>query len=52
MDSDDGSNDGYGLTPRTEERYQKINQEFDLMMQRNQVVNRVSEQIFFQVRNI
>ena len=34
--------DSYVLTPRTEEKYQKINQEFDLMMQRNSLNSRVS----------
>ena len=37
------------LTPRTEEKYEKINAEFNLMMQRNQVNNRVSPQVHIDV---
>ncbi|XP_074650357.1 myocyte-specific enhancer factor 2A-like isoform X2 [Tubulanus polymorphus] len=32
-----GEQEQYVLTPRTEEKYNKINQEFDLMMQRSQL---------------
>lgn len=37
---DTETDQAYALTPRTEEKYQKINQEFDLMMQRNMLNNR------------
>lgn len=35
LESPDDSNDCYGLTPRTEEKYQRINQEFEEMIKRN-----------------
>lgn len=36
-DSPEHEQDQYVLTPRTEAKYNKINEEFDLMMQRNQL---------------
>uniref|UniRef100_T1JLN7 MADS-box domain-containing protein n=1 Tax=Strigamia maritima TaxID=126957 RepID=T1JLN7_STRMM len=36
-DSPEPEQDQYVLTPRTEAKYNKINEEFDLMMQRNQL---------------
>ncbi|GAB6027472.1 Ribosome-releasing factor 2, mitochondrial [Chamberlinius hualienensis] len=38
-DSPEPDQDQYVLTPRTEAKYSKINEEFDLMMQRNQMAN-------------
>lgn len=38
-DSPDVDQDQYIMTPRTEAKYNKINEEFDLMMQRNQMSN-------------
>lgn len=38
-DSPEPDQDQYVLTPRTEAKYSKINEEFDLMMQRNQMSN-------------
>lgn len=38
-DSPEPEQDQYVLTPRTEAKYSKINEEFDLMMQRNQLNN-------------
>lgn len=39
-DSPDADQEQFVLTPRTEEKYEKINAEFNLMMQRNQLQNR------------
>ncbi|GAB6031236.1 Ribosome-releasing factor 2, mitochondrial [Chamberlinius hualienensis] len=38
-DSPEADQDQYAMTPRTEAKYNKINEEFDLMMQRNQMSN-------------
>jgi MADS-box transcription enhancer factor 2A len=38
-DSPEPEQDQYVLTPRTEAKYHKINEEFDLMLQRNQLNN-------------
>lgn len=35
----------YVLTPRTEEKYQRINQDFDLMLQQGNLTGRVSIQL-------
>ncbi len=34
---DDSDGDDYSLTPRTEAKYNKIDEEFHLIMQRNQI---------------
>ena len=46
---DDSDGDGdYSLTPRTEAKYNKIDEEFHLMMQRNQInSSRVSVILFY-----
>ncbi|XP_064619999.1 myocyte-specific enhancer factor 2A-like isoform X2 [Lineus longissimus] len=42
-DSPEPEADQYVLTPRTEEKYNKINQEFDLMIQQNQLGTRAMQ---------
>ena len=42
-DSPDQEHEQFVITPRTEDKYNRINQEFDMLMAKNNMQGRVSE---------